>query len=437
MAVDYTKVFTVIGKYVDKVIDYYGQIATYTSDKSAIESMLATESLVRLGDGLTDMYDGFKQETSSNIEELISRISDVLTDETLIGANFSFGQAPSLEAAFEALLHDMSLNDKNVTANVATVGSVTYVTTNSLVGKLISGTTLDGVTPPLAGAQPILDYYTKTSQLTPTSETLTFRCIADSESGNVAQGSEVFEITGTGGASSGYSPEGENSGNLGTTTVIDNSNTILSNGSFDSWTAGEPDSWTNTGDAGTYVEGTVNIYGDFSSLKTVQADGELFLAQTMSANLFERRRAYFLSLWAAKDTDVGTDETITVLLADGAGTFNSMTVNPSTTAWTNYKLQFVPPIEITGDVTISIATGVLDVANDPVLIDNVVIAPCEYFEGAAFAITAGPEKFLLNDQLIVGVSNTDAGKFQTYFRKAHKIQLSTDATPTISDSLVA
>lgn len=439
MAVDYTKLFTIIGSFTARVNEYLTDMNAYPTGQGVIESVLAAQDAIRFDDGLIEQIKEFQGDITGHIDAFISRVSDVLTDDELIGANFSFGQSPTLDLVFPALLKDMNDNDKNITANVTTVGAVTYVSENAAVGKLMVGTKLDGVTSPGEGYSAQLEYNGLSTQLIPTSETLTFTCISDSE-GSATRGSEVFEITGTGEASAAYSPNGENVGNLGTITAIDNQGTtFLANASFDSWTAGEPDSWTNEGDAGTYTEGPNSVYGDGSCIKTVQADDTFRLSQTISNSLFTRRKSYFVSIWAAKDTDVASDESITIVFEDDIGAFNTLTFSPTTTNWVNYTFQINPPIEITGDVVVTISSGfgVLDATNDPVLIDNLVIVPCEYFAGAAFAITSGPDKFLLGDQIIVTISNNNAGVFQTFFRKAFGIQLPTDATPTISDSLVA
>src|SRR5688572_29630271 len=177
MAVDYTKIFTVMGKYVDKVNDYYAYIGTFSTDKAAIDTVLAAQSVVYLEDGLTDLYDGLKEDVSNWTSLLIERVSSVLTDEALIGANFSFGAEPALSTVWPLLLHDMYSNDKNVTASVMTVGSITYDTDNASAGDLATGLVLDGTLPPINGAPVIKDWAGLNSQLLPTSETLTFTCI--------------------------------------------------------------------------------------------------------------------------------------------------------------------------------------------------------------------------------------------------------------------
>lgn len=439
MAVDYTKVFTVIGKYGDKINDYRAYIATYTSDQSAIETVLAAQSLVRLEDGLTDLFNDFKQDISDGSFDLLDRITTVLTDEQLIGANFSFGQAPTLDIVFPALIHDMAGNDKNVAANTATIGIATYDTDNDEPGVLISGATLDGVTPPMQGAQAIKDYAGLSTQLTPTSETLTFTCTNDSEHG--AQiGSETFTITGVGADSDGFDVTGENAGQLGSIIVADSQASLwMSNPSFDIWTAGEPDGWTvEDGASGSdYDEGVVTVNSD-ASLWLLADGATVTMKQILTNDVFERNKAYFLSLWISKDADAATDPVVSLQVLDGAESpFLSLNLEPTTTSWVNVSGQFVVPPEIEGNLRITLDTGAGLSGCDGMYIDNLVIIPCEYFEGVAFAIVAGPDKFIQGDTATIALSNNDAGKFQTLFRKGYKIQLPTDATPTISDSLYA
>ena len=439
MSVDYTKVFTVIGKHGDKINDYYSYIATYTSDQAAIETILSAQSLVRLEEDLVDEYQSFKNDITSQIDVLIERVSTVLTDEQLIGANFSFGQSPTLQLVFPALIHDMTENDKNVAANAATVGSITYDTENADIGVLIAGTKLDGVTPPTQGALAILDYAGLTSQLTPTSETLTFTCISDSEHGT-PEGSELFEITGVGPAGEGYDVSGESSGRVGTIAVVDGQAGIfVTNSSFDTWTSGEPDGWTVTdGDTGVDFEEGGNYIGTTgASLKFLIGGGRTQLTQILSSTTLERNKAYFINFWMAKDDDTGGDEDIQVVVRDSNGDYVNITATVTGTAWTNYSGQFVVPSQVTGDIELLIDSEDFTGLGDAVFLDKLVISPCEYFEGVAFAITTGLDKFLIGDTISIPLSNNDAGKFQTLFRKAFKIQLPVDGTPSISDSLYA
>jgi hypothetical protein len=364
MAVDYTKVFTVLGKYVDKLIDYYAYIATHNTDRDAIEATLSAQSVIHLNEGLVDVYEGFKTDVSGWEEELITLMTQVLTDQELIGSQFALGAQASLEQVFPVLLRDMFTTDKNVVASVAAVGAITDVyRANSLSGKVVIGTKLDGVTPPMVDAISIPQYAGLTTQLTPTAETMTFTCIDDSEHGTV-RGSERFQITGTDAVSGPYSPTEENIGDLGTITVADNDAVNWgSNLSFDSWsgTPESPVSWEVTvGVAGTAFEKgnsiSETLYGEGNSLKAAGAAEDFSIVQVLNEESFTRLKTYWLSFWCRKVTDASTDPEFTVTMYHGVGTLLQVTGIPTGVTWTNFSGQFLIPDEIVDDLAIEVAT---------------------------------------------------------------------------------
>lgn len=438
MAVDYTKLFTIVGKYADKVRDYYAYVGTFTTDKTAIETVLGAQSVVYLGDGLTESYDSYKTSVSDWISDLIGHVETVLTDEALVGVNFSFGSSPTLDAVFEALLKDMTENDKNVTASVSTVGSVVYDTANTDVGVVKVGTKLDGITPPLDGAQAIREYAGLTTQLTPTAETVTLTCVSDSETGG-SRGSETFQITGTGAQSDPYSPTEENIGSPGSVSVADSSaESYVSNSSFDDWEDDEPTGWTV--EAGTPVtdfkeEDTEILYSPGSSLRTLTTNA-VTISQVLSSSTFERGKSFFISIWAKKIDSDNSVITLAIKHSPGGTPTDIFTENHTLdqTDWTNYCSQFVMPWEVEGDLELHVTFNSAG-AGDCVF-DQLVITPCEYLAGVSIAVFGGPEKWLVGDTITIPLSNNNAGLFQNFFRRAFRIQLPTDATPTISDGLV-
>lgn len=439
MAVDYTKVFTVIGSYIDKINDYYSYIAIFDSDKDDIDTILADQSLVRLESDLPDIYNSFKSDVSSWTSNLISKITTVLTDNTLIGANFAFGTDPSLDIVWPALIHDMNENSESVDSSVSTIGAITYDGTNASIGTLVVGTLLDGVTPPIDGAPAIKNYSGLATQLTPDSETLVFTCTSDSENG-ATRGSETFEITGTLAGSDPFSPGGQNIGNLGSIQVADNNGSqYLSNGSFDSWTS-DPDSWNiANGTLDTeFLKSSENLQGSGNgfSFQTLQSDTALEISQELSNNSFIRSRGYFLSIWAQKDQDLGGDQSLDLtLVATDVADLVTLTIQPTTTAWQQFSAQFIAPVTI-DELILTISTNLLDSANDAIRIDQLVITPCEYHSGVAVAIFGGPDKFLIGDTISLPLSNDSDGAFQAFFRKAFSIQLPTSNSPTIIENLV-
>lgn len=433
MAIDYTKLFTLIGKHVDKINDYYSYIATYTSDESAIESTFSSQSTVWLADGLKDMYDSFRATISSQISELIDRISTILTDETLVTSQMTVGVNPSLADVLVKIIDDMNSGAKSVQKNTVSNSLITYDVVHSGSLFVLRYGTLDGTTPPVSGGQPVLAYNNVTSELGPTSESVAITCVTDSESGGVTQGSEVFTITGSGAVSDGYSPAGENIGVLGSITSVNNSSILLLNPSFDNWTSGSPDDWTN-GSSVNFEEIT-GMTGTGSALRTLQDDTSLDLTQTISKDSLKRNRAYAIVAWIAKDTDVASDQTIglTFTLNGSPSTIN---MTPTTTTFVAYGGGFVTPAEITSDLEIALS-GTLASTNDKVIIDSISLVEVPYYGGIGFVVTTGADKVLVGDNASWSVTNNDTGKFQTFFRKAYKVQLPSSNTPTISDSLVA
>lgn len=440
MAVDFTKLFTIVGKYLDKLNDNYAIIATHNTEQEAIEDILIAQDEVRLVDGLDTMYDGFRSNVASWVQNIINRISGVLTDPELVTDQYSFGTTPSIQTVLARMIKDMAANDKNVTTSTMTTGAITRTVTNAEAGYMVVGTKLDGATPPMSGAIAIPEYSGLTSLLYPDDETITLTCSQDSEHG-AQRGAERFNVTGTGAASAPYSVTGENLGSAGTLTTADNmAETYASNPSFDIWDATAPDQWTvETGDYTTdFVKSNSVVLYQGQSIVFGTSDNAVTISQILNAANFVRGKAYFLSVWTRRNPDGGDGTTEAYLsIGDGGGTYLSLTLTPTaSTLWTLYSGQFIIPNEVEGDITLlmlSPNTG----SKDGIYLDQIVITPCFYVAGIAMAVFGGKQKFLNGDTFSIRLQNNNTGKLLTYFRKAYRVMLPVDATPTISDSLVA
>lgn len=452
MAISYTTVFTVVGKYVKKINNYLTEVATLTTDQGDITTILTSQSVVRLNDGLGEVYDEFRSNVIGWINALIGRTADVITDPVLVTDQLPFGTTPDIQTTLATLIQDMAVNDKNVTTSTMTTGSVSKTSTNAHVGDLVLGTLLDGVNPPMSGATPNIAYSGLTSLMYPDDETITATCIVDSEHGS-ALGGEQFSIAGTGQQTPAYSVGGENLGQGPTVTVGDLSQQVYgTNFNLDSYgTDHLPVGWTDGGGGG--VAGTdygspddlglayADLFGNTdttigSSLIGKNTGNAMVLLQTLNTNLFERNRAYFLSFWCKRHSNAGTAPHVTVEIDGNSSSLLSVVASPSSTAnWTHYNGQFIIPEQLT-DLSITISST-LDAGEDIIQIDQIVITPAVYVAGVALAIFQGPTKFIQGDKFVFELSNDNAGKFLTYFRRAFLVQLPIDATPTISDSLVA
>jgi hypothetical protein len=439
MAVDYTKVFTILGKAIDKVIDYYALVGTFTTDQAAIETVLAAQSVTYLEDDLPGTYLAFKNDVSSWIADLIAFCESVLVDPALVTNQFAFGTTPSTQAILVRLIEDMDVGGVHLAAaNTSTIGSPTYTSENTSVGVLRTYGFLDGVTSPASGYPACRTYVGIPSELTPTSESLTFECIQDSEIGGV-RGGEQFIIVGTGTQSGPYSATGENVGTLGSLTVADSQAAQwLTNSSFDTWGVAGPTGWTVTGGVITtdFVEVTgANTMNGLGSAFQVKAGENITLEQTISKNVLTRMRGMMIGLWAISDDPDDVEITIGVE-SDELSTDAALGI---TSAWSHLRLGFSVPREFTDaedGVVVSVQVD-NSVGTGTVTIDALVVVPIEYHAGVGFAIFDGPEKFLIGDRITVALSNNDSGKFQSFFRKAFGVQLPTTGSSAISDSLVA
>lgn len=449
MATDYTVLFTVIGKHVKKLRDYYALIATLNTDRDAIVTVEVAQSATYLSDGLVAVYETMKGNVVSWVQALIARVSIVVTDPTIVLNNFPFGSIVDVQTAWAALIKEMTATDKNVVASSMTTSAVTLTATNSYTGTLILGTKLDGYNPPMSGATPNVAYSGLTSQMYPDDETITATCVQDSENG-AARGAERFSVAGTGAASDPYSTTGENLGVSNGINVADSgASGFVTNSGLDTW-SGSPadlDSWEPiNGIAGTdYRRGTGGSSGTLIAntgyaFETMQSNDPVNMIQTLNASAFQRNRAYFISVWAKRVLNSLATPAATVKVSMNNTDLITLTIAPTgSTHWTQYSGQFIVPAEVDISVhppTISINAG-NENTKDGVLIDQIVITPCTYVAGIAVAIFGGTDKFLNGDKMSFRLQNDSAGKFQSFARKAYKIQLPTDGTPTISDGLVA
>lgn len=442
MSVDYTKVFTIIGNPIARTNEYFAYLANFDSDQTATESLLDAQNEVRLVDGLEDVYQTLRDDVVGWTSLLIDRVAGVLTDYGLVTSQFTFGSNPGVQEVLKRLIKDMNDETKLVVPSVATVGSITKDTTNATAGELVIKTKLDGISPPFDGAFANPEYVGLETQLVPDAETITLTCVSDSENG-AQRGSERFQITGIGPKSSPYSVLGEHIGNAGQIEVADNGvSSFLSNASFDDW-SGSPETPTgwNFSDESDAVSPTdftknsgITVSGSGYSLELIGHDTDFDMLINLPSTAFQRLGSYIVSVWARKKTDAGTDMSITFEL-NGLG---ALTVNPSTTDWRLFSMQVVIPVEIIAGSEISLElAGSLPTGADNLLIDQIVITPATYLAGVAIAVFGGPTKFLIGDSFTFDLSNGNQGVIGTFFRKAFAVQLPTDDTETISDSLVA
>jgi hypothetical protein len=455
MSVDYTKLFTIFGDIVQTANSYYSLISTLDTDQTATETLLDTQNVNRLVDGLEEIYSELKGDAVKWTNRFVSRASDLLTDFELVTGNFEFGGNPGVQEALARLYLDMVVHTQTIKPSVPNVTGITKTTVNTFAGTVAAFARLDGVSVPIAGGIAIPQYARLTSQLLPDSETIQLTCSQDSER-NGQRGSEIFDITGIGQQSDPFSVDGEHIGVLGSITVADLATTAYGNNlSFDSWTGSPtdpPDGWTATadGDAGTdYLESSdptvETLFNSGSSLIIQNTAPTVTITQALDDTVFVRGQGYFLAVWAKRgDLSGGTMAIDLSVLHTVSGTPTSLmtdactpTIANTNADWHLFTGFFVMPLEIKVPMYLQVSATIVVGTDDPFILDQIVITPATYVAGVAIAVFGGPDKFLVGDKLAFTASNSNAGKFQTFLRKAFRVQLPTDASPTISDSLVA
>jgi len=449
MAVDYTKVFTLIGNTVARLNAYFAYLTTFDTDQTNTENLYSAQSVVRLVDGLdSDVYESLRSDIVGWVSKLISRTDLVLLDSELVTNNFQLGTSPGITTILPAIVEDMVLGTKHVKPSVATVGSVTKTTSaySAYCGNLMVGTLLDGVTPAVEGGISFAANAGFTTQMTPDAETLKFVCTSSAQDGATV-GSETFDVTGIGPASSAYSVAGEHVGSAGTLVVADNNSvTYGTNLDFSAWADSSlpPDGWTDSFGVDpvnqSYVQTIVaaeNLGTPGYAIKTVEAVKTMQIRTELVTESLIERRGYFLSVMVKKLNGAKTNPTVNITITNGdASTIASLNVTAtSTILWTHGYLQFIAPQKVVGPVALYVNVS-CNTTISAMAIDNIVIAPCTYIAGVGFAIVRGEQDFVAGDKFQINLSNNNAGKFQTFFRKAYKAQLPTNASPSISDSLV-
>jgi len=432
MAINYTDLATAVGEFVKKIDAYDAWQSTL--DTYYAEHVTAFSSLeLDLIDGLEDAYDTFQSNLSRFITlELISYASGVLTDETMLTDELGLGDNTGLAAVLPALRRAMIADAEDFLKSAVTIGSPAYDVANTGSLKLITTAYLDGYNAPARYAVADITYSGELSQLAQDSQTLTLTCTQDSESGSATRGTERFNVTG--GATSGpYAKTDEGLGGSNQINVMNSAGTALvPNGTFDSWTTAGPSSWTlESGVLDTDFEEDTAALRETSGLK-ILTSATVELTQTISENSLTRYRGYALVVMVKKS---GTTGIVFVNLLEGAAPQAAVEVDMSTAAagWNVVSDIFQVPAQIDEDWTIQVITG--GTFNGTPTVDDVMIVPLTYVGGVGLVLLNVDEKIIVEDEVSFTLSNDNAGKFQTFFRKAYGVQMPTDAAPTIADSL--
>lgn len=305
-------------------------------------------------------------------------------------------------------------------------------------------------------------------------ETLTVTCDNDSYLGGATVANEGFSITGTGqqtNLSAFNWPLGSNA-QTSLSAIDGNSDNsagnILTNSSFEKWTANVPDNFELvTGTAGTDIareggiiyDGTYSakITGDGSTLTQIR---QKFDDSTGTSGTLEPLTQYAFNIFVRRDGTAAAAGVLTVDLADSggnvlkdmAGNDNSFTIDLTnlTTSFAAYNGTFRTPIIMPSSLYLRLRLSTALTTGRSVYFDRAALGLMTQSTnfGPYAAVFSGAAAFVLGDYAKVAITNSrGAGgtlsTWQTLFARlfpndmyGNGLLLPSSSTPTISDNLI-
>lgn len=444
MAFDYTTantgVFTRIGKLI-KYINSRLSLATttYPAELKAIADQYEAADMTDQIAGLYATYEGFQQAITSERLTLAGYVTSTLSDRTTVLDQLSV-LSPDMQQVLPALSRQMTIDSKTIDRSTVTVGSITAGGSNVGNGTILLTKVLDGYNSPVAHGFPMIEHNGLNSELAVT-ETMTFRCVADSARDGLPEGAEQFSWQGgIDEGTFGFRTEGSGSG-PGLT--AGGSRGIVVNGDFEDFTDDVPDGWTLVnGTAATHcTSSTATVYRGTTSLKLI-GDGALAnitLTQAISPSVFQSRRMYCVSIRAKTAGSPAAGNLDVYFTGTGYTAASSEKVNQAVSgiggSWVLYSFFISMPSVIPDDWKIQVqVSGTLDNAAE-VYLDDLIVNEVQYHGGIGAAVIPGSTRFVVGDYFTSAISNNGNGTFQEFFRRAYGVQLPSSGSPNIADSL--
>lgn len=334
-------------------------------------------------------------------------------------------------AALTELNRQMRAASQSLLQNTITQGAVSYAGSNVGNGRVL--------------------LHSIPSQMSP-SETLTFQCISDTTTG-ATSGREIFRVTGglrEADVTSYNWPGGSGANfNLASSDYVSSDNT-LTNGGFDSFTGGVPDSWTITAGASHFSQSSSGTFRNGSALQVTGTPSTFAtINQTGTNRILGPNRRLIYGLWLKRNTGT-TDATDPIAAMD--------LINATTTAivdgiairrgssasgwvlWTkSYTMPFSAPVaDVTVRITFDGAFGPFDHQVDCAF----VYAPSQAgVNGQFLQIIGGSTDWRIGDYATVQITNDYASTVLAYTERffapfASGIELATSGSPTINNSVI-
>ena len=438
----YTNLFEVIGEYVQRVNDFVAIITALETDRSQIQAEMEANSvpLNHYRDN-TDTFEGFKNAVVGWIGNLTSKVTQLLNDDDFVLDNFV--TTSGWEGIILELVRDMQATTQHIDINAVTIGSVSASVTNANSATVLTGAYLDGFNVPVSGGMSNVYLAGVLSELAPTADTMNITATDDSTETSITEGNETF-VWGGGDGEDGYTAGDVGTGQGPTMRPLTNhsSDYGLSNLDFETWTdTTTPGTWTDSDHPPT--RNTDEYKGTYALGLVGTGSATFDLTQAVTTARLDRYRRYCFACYVKGQAGIGAGVLTIKFTGTGytASSSEKIEMNAAAlAAQTSYGIEYFfinMPAEIPTDLKLSITLTPALTNAKIVLIDHMQFGPVDYHGGVHASIVDGSGQTTKNDRYTFTVANNDNGVFQTFFRKGMKIQLPSNASPSIADSLAS
>lgn len=455
MAIDYTELFTDIGKNVKAVNQFHDSsrslglsLPNFDALLAEIQARYESQSLQRLIEGLESTYAGYRDTSSSWASQQSDRAQQRLLDRDTVVNELAGADVGDIDRTIREIFRDMDFQTDSINKSVVVIGAPSADAGNTGNGSVRTTDILDGVTPPSPGFGSFLLYDGLETALSVPSELMTFTCIADEDTDGTPAGHEIFLWEGQPATNGTFGWKTEGSGvslQLSTTQAAE----TLSNRDLEAWDgANSPINWPiESGIPGTEIieeQAAANVHRGTSSMRLVGTGTDVRLIQELPTEagsfLVPNQQLYYM-VFIKTLGDVAGGGVLTIRMESPSGDYvasssEEIVINETDL---NSKLSFTlsefylpVPSSIPEDLRWVIRFEGATAGN--VFIDSMGLAPVNYANGIGITINAGRNNFARNDRFTLQVDNTE-GIFSQFFRRRFLFQLPQSVTPSIPDSL--
>jgi hypothetical protein len=274
---------------------------------------------------------------------------------------------------------------------------------------------------------------------------LQFQCISDTTTGASA-GSEVFQVTG----SAAYNNINDSlwPGGTGINTTMassdyENGINLVTNGTFETWVGGSPDSWTTTGTG--IAQLTSGAFRGTSALQITASVAGVELTQSLPTTVVGPGKRIIFGFWYKKISGT-TSQDISLEMTDNtSGAAAVVDASATSTSWAmahgSYQSSFDAPV-----TSLTATLRYADSVGPVVAVDGLFVYVPEQAgtNGQFFQIISGSTDWRIGDRMTVQVTNNYASSVLSYTERffapfANGIELPTidaAAPPTVTNSVI-